>query len=133
MSTIFSKIISGEIPCYKLAEDDRFLAFLDIRPVNPGHTLVIPKQEVDYLYDLEDDLLGGILLFARPIARALAEVVPCKKVGLMVAGLEVPHAHVHLIPFSAIPELTFSRASAMEPDRLEQIAAAVRARLSGGE
>ncbi|MCB1069901.1 MAG: HIT family protein [Verrucomicrobia bacterium] len=133
MSTIFSKIISGEIPCYKLAEDDRFLAFLDIRPVNPGHTLVIPKQEVDYLFDLEDDLLGGILLFARPIARALAEVVPCKKVGLMVAGLEVPHAHVHLIPFSAIPELTFSRASAMEPDRLEQIAAAVRARLSGGE
>ncbi|MCB1101248.1 MAG: HIT family protein [Kiritimatiellae bacterium] len=133
MSTIFSKIISGEIPCYKLAEDDRFLAFLDIRPVNPGHTLVIPKQEVDYLFDLEDDLLGGILLFARPIARALAEVVPYKKVGLMVAGLEVPHAHVHLIPFSAIPELTFSRASAMEPDRLEQIAAAVRARLSGGE
>lgn len=132
MSTIFSKIIAGEIPCYKLAEDGQFLAFLDIRPVNPGHTLVIPKREVDYLFDLEDDLLGRILLFARPIARALAEVVPCKKVGLMVAGLEVPHAHVHLIPFSAIPELTFSRASAMAPDQLEEIAAAVRARLNGG-
>lgn len=129
MSTIFTKIMSGEIPCHKIVEDDRFFAFLDIRPVKPGHTLVIPKKEVDYIFDLDDELLGDIMLFARPIAKALQKVVPCRKVGIMVAGLEVPHAHVHLIPFSAIPELSFTNAREMDHTALADLAAKVRAEL----
>lgn len=129
MSTIFSKILSGEIPCHKIAEDDRFFAFLDIRPVKPGHTLVIPKEEIDYIFDLDDKLLGDIMLFSRRIAKALEQVVPCKKVGIMVAGLEVPHAHVHLIPFHAIPDLSFSNARESDPDELADIAAKVREQL----
>ncbi|HMP73921.1 MAG TPA: HIT family protein [Kiritimatiellia bacterium] len=127
MSTIFSKILSGELPCHRIAEDDRFLAFLDVRPVNPGHTLVIPKKEVDYLFELEDDLLGGILPFAKPVARALKKVVACERVGVMVAGLEVRHAHVHLIPFSAIPELAFSRAKPGDAEELAELAGRIRA------
>jgi len=126
MSTIFNKIMSGEIPCHKIAEDERFFAFFDIRPVRPGHTLVIPKKEVDYIFDLDDELLGGIMLFARPIAKALEKVVPCQKVGVMVAGLEVRHAHVHLIPFNAISDLSFSNARAEEPAKLAELAAKVR-------
>lgn len=129
MSTIFTKILSGEIPCHKIAEDDRFFAFLDIRPVKPGHTLVIPKLEVDYIFDLDDALLGDIMLFARRIAKALEQVVPCRKVGIMVAGLEVPHAHVHLIPFDAIPDLSFSNARPADPADLAAIAGKVRSLL----
>lgn len=132
MTTIFTKILSGEIPCHKVAEDDRYLAFLDIRPVNPGHTLVIPKREVDYLFDLDDELLGGILLFARPVAKAIGKVVPCQRVGVMVAGLEVRHAHVHLVPFSSIPELTFTRAAPMDAEKLAVLAADIRAALGEG-
>lgn len=130
MSTIFSKIISGEIPCHKIAEDERYLAFFDIRPVRPGHTLVIPKKAVDYIFDMDDASLGGIMLFARPIAKALQKIVPCRKVGIMVAGLEVPHAHVHLIPINAVGDLNFSLARAEEPAKLAALAAQVREQLA---
>jgi len=130
MSTIFNKILNGEIPCHKIAEDDRFFAFFDIRPVRPGHTLVIPKREIDYLFDLADATLGGIFLFARPIAKAIQQVVPCQKVGVMVAGLEVRHAHVHLIPINAVGDLNFANARAEEPAKLAALAAQVRALLA---
>jgi histidine triad (HIT) family protein len=99
--TIFSRIIKGEIPCYKIAENDRYFAFLDIRPVRPGHTLVIPKIEVDYLFDLEASTLSGLLEFAQPIAKAIDKATGCMRTGLVVEGLEVPHAHLHLIPIHA--------------------------------
>jgi histidine triad (HIT) family protein len=108
MATIFTKIIQGEIPCYKVAEDDQFLAFLDIRPVAFGHTLVIPKTEVDYYFDLEDEMLAAMNVFAKRVAHVLGQEVPCLRIGVMVAGLEVPHAHVHLIPMKAISDLSFS-------------------------
>ncbi len=108
MPTIFSRIIAGEIPCYKVAEDDQCLAFLDIRPVVFGHTLVIPKQEIDYLFDMDDANLTHLNLFAKRVAKVLREEVPCIRIGLMVAGLEVPHAHIHLIPMNAISELSFT-------------------------
>jgi len=130
MSTIFNKILNGEIPCHKIAEDDRFFAFFDIRPVRPGHTLVIPKREIDYLFDMDDATLGGIFLFARPIAKAIQQVVPCQKVGVMVAGLEVRHAHVHLIPINAVGDLNFANARAEEPAKLAALAAQVRALLA---
>lgn len=127
MSTIFKKIINGEIPCHKIAEDDRFLAFLDVRPVRPGHTLVIPKQEIDYIFDLDDELLGGIFVFSRPVAKAIARVVPCAKVGVTVVGLEVRHAHVHLIPIHAISDMNFAHARAEDPEKLAEMAAKIRA------
>jgi histidine triad (HIT) family protein len=115
MATIFSKIISGEIPCYKVAESEAFLAFLDIRPLAKGHTLVIPKKEVDYFYDLDDPDLTELMVFAKRVAHAIRSVVPCIKIGTAVIGLEVPHAHVHLVPLNAVGELNFAR----EPLRLE--------------
>jgi histidine triad (HIT) family protein len=127
MSTIFKKIIDGEIPCHKLAEDDRFLAFLDVRPVKPGHALVIPKKEIDYIFDLDDEMLGGIFVFARPIAKAIAKVVPCAKVGVTVVGLEVRHAHVHLIPINAISDMNFANARAEDPAQLADLASKIRA------
>ena len=127
MSTIFEKIIRGEIPCHKIREDDRYLAFLDVRPMRPGHTLVIPKRAVDYLFDLDDDVLGGILLFARPIARAIQAAVPCRRVGIMVAGLEVPHAHVHLVPIANVHDLNFANAQPAPSEELAQLAAKIRA------
>lgn len=108
MPTIFSRIIAGEIPCYKVAEDGKCLAFLDIRPVVFGHTLVIPKQEIDYLFDMDDAYLTHLNLFAKRVAKVLREEVPCIRIGVMVAGLEVPHAHIHLIPMNAISELSFT-------------------------
>jgi histidine triad (HIT) family protein len=108
MATIFSRIISGEIPCHKVAEDDRCLAFLDIRPIVFGHTLVIPKREVDYIFNLEDGELAHLHLFAKKVALVLEKEVPCLRIGVMVAGLEVPHAHIHLVPMNAIGELSFT-------------------------
>ncbi|MBK9983108.1 MAG: HIT family protein [Saprospiraceae bacterium] len=108
MSTIFSKIISGEIPCHKVAEDDRCLAFLDIRPVVFGHTLVIPKIEVNYYFDLDDDYLCHLNLFAKKVAKVLDQEIDCLRVGVMIAGLEVPHAHIHLIPINSIADLSFT-------------------------
>lgn len=108
MSTIFSKIIAGEIPCHKVAEDDRCLAFLDIRPIVYGHTLVIPKAEINYIFDMEDDYLSHLHLFAKKVAHVLREEVPCLRIGVMVAGLEVPHAHIHLVPMQSIGDLSFT-------------------------
>jgi histidine triad (HIT) family protein len=99
--TIFSRIVKGEIPCYKIAENDRYFAFLDIRPVRPGHTLVIPKKEVDYLFDLDSTTLQGLMEFAQPIAKAIDNATACLRTGVVVEGLEVPHAHIHLIPIHA--------------------------------
>lgn len=109
MATIFSRIISGEIPCYKIAENDRFFAFLDINPLTKGHTLVIPKQEIDYLFDLNDSDLSEMTLFAKRVAKAIEESIDCKRVGLAVIGLEVPHAHIHLIPIKTESDMVFSK------------------------
>ncbi|MGI4749203.1 MAG: HIT family protein [Janthinobacterium lividum] len=109
MSTIFSKIISGEIEAYKVAESIDFLAFLDVSPLAVGHTLVIPKKEVDYIFDLDDELYNGLLIFAKIVADGLKKVIPCKKVGMAVIGLEVPHVHIHLIPMNEVNDMNFSR------------------------
>jgi len=109
MTTIFSKIVKNEIPSYRIAEDDRFYAFLDINPLAKGHTLVITKKEVDYLFDLEDELLAGMNVFAKKVARAIEKVVTCKRIGVAVLGLEVPHAHIHLIPINSEADISFSR------------------------
>ncbi len=108
MATIFTKIINGDIPCYKIAEDENYFAFLDINPLNEGHTLVIPKKEEDYIFDLEDEELSGLILFSKKIAKALKSVVDCERIGIAVIGLEVPHTHVHLVPISGIHDLDFS-------------------------
>ena len=129
MPTIFSKIIAGEIPAHKILENDQYLAFLDLRPVNPGHTLVIPKKEIDYIFDIEDELLAGLMAFAKKVAKAIKKTVPCQKVGVMVAGIEVPHAHIHLIPINGVGDLTFARAKAMPQEELAAIAAKIRTNL----
>ncbi|HQV52167.1 MAG: HIT family protein [Flavobacteriales bacterium] len=108
MPSIFSRIISGEIPCHKVAEDDRYFAFLDINPLQEGHTLVVPKVEVDRLFDLDDEILAGMLPFAKGVARRISSVVPCNRVGVAVIGLEVPHAHIHLIPINSERDMDFS-------------------------
>lgn len=109
MASIFTKIVHGEIPSYKIAEDENFYAFLDIFPLAQGHTLVIPKKEVDYLFDLDDELYTGLQLFAKKMALALKEAIPCVKVGVAVLGLEVPHAHIHLVPMQSETDLSFSK------------------------
>lgn len=124
--TIFSHIINGEIPCYKIAEDDRFFAFLDINPVNWGHTLVVPKREEDYIFDLSDDELADMMLFAKRVAKAMKEAMPCKKIGITVLGLEVPHAHIHLVPLKCEGDMNFSKKIAdPDPEKMKQIAAAI--------
>jgi len=107
MASIFSKIINGEISSYKIAETDQFYAFLDVFPVAKGHTLVVPKKEIDYIFDLDDDLLAGLHVFAKKIAKAIEKAVPCKRIGTAVVGLEVPHAHLHLIPINNISDISF--------------------------
>lgn len=109
MTSIFTRIVAGEIPCYEVAETENCLAFLDINPLNEGHTLVIPKEEVDYIFDLDDDLFSELNLFAKKIARAIEKVVDCKRIGVAVIGLEVPHAHIHLVPIDGIHDLDFSK------------------------
>jgi histidine triad (HIT) family protein len=109
MSTIFSRIVSGEIPCHKVLEDDRFLAFLDVFPLVEGHTLVIPRVEVDYIFDMEDEMLGEMMIFSKRAAAMIKDAVPCMKIGVSVIGLEVPHAHIHLIPMQQISDMNFSR------------------------
>lgn len=108
MSSIFTKIINGEIPAYKIAENEKFFAFLDIFPLKKGHTLVIPKQEVDYIFDLEDDLLQEYMLFAKKVSSAIEKAIPCKRIGMAVIGLEVPHAHIHLVPLDELGDINFS-------------------------
>ena len=109
MATIFSRIVKGEIPCYKIAEDERFFAFLDINPVMKGHTLVIPKREDDYIFNLTDDEIAGMMVFAKKVAKAIEKAVPCKRIGVAVIGLEVPHAHIHLIPITQEGDLDFKK------------------------
>jgi len=109
MSSIFSKIIAGEIPSYRIYEDERFYAFLDINPLAKGHTLVVPKVETDYLFDLEDDLLAAMMIFAKKVAKAIDQTIDCKRVGVAVLGLEVPHAHIHLVPINGLHDIEFSR------------------------
>ncbi len=109
MSTIFSKIISGEIFCHKIAESEEFLAFLDIMPLAIGHTLVIPKKEIDYIFSIDDETLSGLILFAKKIAPAIEKAVPCLRIGVAVIGLEVPHAHIHLIPLNTMDDINFTR------------------------
>ncbi len=108
MSSIFSKIIKGEIPCYKIAEDENYFAFLDINPLQKGHTLIVPKVEVDYIFDLDDEVLAGMIIFAKKVAVALDKAIPSKRVGVAVLGLEVPHAHVHLVPLQSEGDINFS-------------------------
>lgn len=127
MSTIFSKIISGEIPCHKIAENDRFLAFLDILPLAKGHTLIIPKQPVDYFFDLDNELLAEYNVFAKEIARKIKSVVPCIKIGVAVIGLEVPHAHMHLVPMNHIGDLNFTKERVkMTPEEFSALAEQIR-------
>lgn len=130
MATVFSRIIAGEIPSYKIAEDDCFYAFLDISPTTKGHTLVVPKLEVDYLFDLEDGLLGDMTVFAKKVAKAIASAIPCKRVGMMVVGLEVPHAHIHLIPIAKEGDMNLAKAKLhLSTEEFEEIAAAIRGAL----
>lgn len=130
MATIFSKIASGEIPSYKITEDDRFFSFLDINPVAPGHVLVIPKREVDYIFDLEDDELAAMQIFAKKIAKAIAKAIPCRKVGQCVIGLEVPHAHIHLVPMRSEADMDFRKPKLTLPaEEMQRIAEAIRAAL----
>ena len=110
MASIFSRIIAGEIPCYKIAEDEHCFAFLDINPLKKGHTLVVPKKEVDYIFDLEDDLLMHLHAFSKKVARGIEKVIPCERIGVTVIGLEVPHAHIHLIPINGINDMNFAKA-----------------------
>lgn len=109
MATIFSKIINGDIPSYKIYEDDNYYAFLDINPLSEGHTLVIPKKEIDYMFDLEDELLTGMMLVSKKIAKAIEKAIVCKRIGVAVLGLEVPHAHIHLVPLKSEGDLDFSK------------------------
>ncbi|MCC6818800.1 MAG: HIT family protein [Bacteroidia bacterium] len=126
MSSIFSKIISGEIPCHKVAENENCLAFLDLSPVAKGHVLVIPKMPVDYIFDMEDTALADLHIFAKQVAKAVKIVVPCKKVGMAVVGLEVPHAHIHLIPMNNIGDLNFaSERIKMTSDELSELASQI--------
>jgi len=122
MSSVFSKIIVGEIPYYKIAENDRFFAFLDINPIAKGHTLVVPKKEVDYFYDLEDQLLGDLMIFSKKIAKAIEVVVPCERIGITVLGLEVPHAHVHLVPLDIGGTIDFKHKIEMDEDEMVELA-----------
>lgn len=132
--TIFSKIIAGEIPSYKVAENDKFYAFLDINPVNWGHTLVVPKKETDYIFDISDADLGEMMVFAKRVAKALKSVMPCRKIGVSVLGLEVPHAHIHLIPLQKEGDMDFHhKISDPDPARMNEIAAKVYEAFKTGE
>jgi histidine triad (HIT) family protein len=126
MPTIFSRIVAGEIPAHKIAETDDYLAFLDVMPTTTGHTLVIPKKEVDYLFALDDDLYTGLMAFAKRIAPAIEKAIPCKRIGVAVIGLEVPHAHVHLIPLNSMADMNFGSKMNPTQDELAETAAKIR-------
>ncbi len=129
MPSVFTKIIKGEIPCHKIAETDLFLAFLDIRPLAAGHTLVIPKEEVDYIFDLDDYLFSSLMLFAKKVSKAVEAAIPCKRIGLAVVGLEVPHVHIHLVPIENVQDMNFSRPPIkLSSDEFGVIAEKIRAK-----
>ena len=129
MSSIFTKIVNGEIPCYKIAEDENFLAFLDVNPNAKGHTLCIPKQEIDKIFEIEDDLYIGLMQFSKKIAIALEKTVPCLRVGMAVVGLEVPHAHVHLIPLNEMDEMRFQNKVSMTKEEFQALAENIKQNL----
>jgi histidine triad (HIT) family protein len=129
MSSIFTKIIKGEIPCYKINEDADFLAFLDVNPNAKGHTLCVPKQEVDKIFDLEDDLYLGLMQFSKKVAVALEKTIPCNRIGMAVIGLEVPHAHVHLIPLNEMDEMRFKNKVSMNKEEFEALARQIQANM----
>ncbi|QHV95997.1 HIT family protein [Spirosoma endbachense] len=129
MPSIFSRIVAGEIPAHKIAETDDYLAFLDVMPTATGHTLVIPKKEVDYIFDLDDDLYAGLMAFAKKVAPAIEKAIPCKRIGVAVVGLEVPHAHIHLIPLNSIADMNFYNKLKPSQQELAQTAALIRQHL----
>ena len=129
MSSIFTKIVNKEVPCYKIAEDENFLAFLDVNPNAKGHTLCIPKQEINKIFEMEDDLYLGLMQFSKKIAVALEKTVPCKRIGMSVIGLEVPHAHVHLIPLNDMDEMRFQNKVVLTTDEFEALAARIAANI----
>ncbi|MCZ8230525.1 HIT family protein [Flavobacterium sp.] len=129
MSSIFTKIVNGEIPCYKVAEDEQFLAFLDVNPNAVGHTLCIPKQEIDKLFDMDEELYLGLMRFSKKVAAALEKTVPCERIGMAVIGLEVPHAHVHLIPIHEMNEMRFQNKVALTKEEFETLATKIQQNL----
>lgn len=129
MSSIFTKIVNGEIPCYKVAEEEQFLAFLDVNPNAVGHTLCIPKQEIDKLFDLDEELYLGLMRFSKKVAAALEKTVPCERIGMAVIGLEVPHAHVHLIPINEMNEMRFQNKVALTKEEFEALATKIQQNL----
>ena len=131
MATIFTRIIKGEIPCYKIAEDENYFAFLDINPLKAGHTLVVPKKETDYLYDLEDNELSGLILFSKKVAEAIKSAIPCNRIGVAVLGLEVPHAHIHLVPMDTMDDVNFKNPKLkFSPEEFKDIAAKISSNIS---
>ncbi len=127
MASIFSKIVAGEIPCHKIAETENYLAFLDVFPLVKGHTLVIPKKEIDYIFDMEDDQLAGLNIFAKKVAKAVKQAIPCERIGVSVIGLEVPHTHIHLVPMNVMNDMNFTRAKMkIEEEEMKQIAENIR-------
>lgn len=122
MATIFSRIIKGEIPCYKIAENDEFFAFLDVNPIQKGHTLVVPKEEISYIFDIDDQKLGRYMAFAKKVAKAVQAAIPCVKVGIAVVGLEVPHSHIHLVPLNGLGDLSFEHKMTLPKEEMQEIA-----------
>ncbi len=129
MASIFTKIVNGEIPCYKIAEDENYLAFLDVNPNAKGHTLCIPKQEINKIFDMEEEHYLGLMKFSRKVAKAIEKTVPCKRIGVAVVGLEVPHVHVHLIPLHDMDDMRFQRKVSLEKDEFENLAANIQKNL----
>jgi len=130
MATIFTKIINGEIPCYKVAEDKNYFAFLDINPLRAGHTLVVPKNETDYIFDLSDDQLSGIMLFSKKVAAAIKAAYPCNRIGVAILGLEVPHAHIHLVPMDSMEDINFKNPKLkFSPEEFKEIAAKISSKI----
>ena len=129
MSSIFTKIVNGEIPCYKIAEDENYLAFLDVNPNAKGHTLCIPKQEINKIFDMDEDLYLGLMKFSRKVAKAVEKTVECKRIGVAVIGLEVPHTHVHLIPLHDMDDMRFQRKVSLTKEEFELLATAIRGNL----
>lgn len=130
MATIFTRIINGEIPCYRVAEDDNYFAFLDINPLKAGHTLVVPKKETDYIFDISDDELSGMIVFSKKVAAAIKAAYPCNRVGVAVLGLEVPHAHIHLVPMDSMEDINFRNPKLkFSQDEFRQIAANISSRV----
>lgn len=131
MASIFTKIINGEIPSYKIAEDDKFYAFLDISPLAEGHTLVVPKQEIDYIFDIEDELLAQMHIFAKKVAKAIQTAIPCEKVGMAVIGLDVRHAHIHLVPLQEVGDLNFAKEKLkLSDDKMKEIADKISSKIN---